>query len=248
MPFTPAHTAIVLPFLKSKRVSATGLVIGSMTPDFEYFLKMDVDGRVSHSLAGLFYFDLPVAVMLALIFHRIVKGNLIDNLPTFLQKRLLPVRHFDFVSYLKRHYVPFGLSVLMGALSHIGWDAFTHNSGYFVSKLAFLYQNNYVRFDGVNYPLWYALQHVSTGIGLTAVFIYIMRLPRHPQSTSKPELTYWIGVTMITVLAFSLRFNFNFDFRHVGLPLIVITLISSFCLAVILLGLRSRKKQMVGHG
>lgn len=247
MPFTPAHTAIVLPFLKSKRVSATGLVLGSITPDFEYFFKMDVDGRVSHSLAGLFYFNLPTAFLLALIFHQVVKANLIDNLPTFLQARLQPVRQFDFLPYLKAHYVLFGLSVLVGALSHIGWDAFTHSSGYFVTSLAFLYEGNYVRFDGVNYPLWYALQHISTAIGLTAVGFYILIQPEH-KATSKPRLVYWFGVAVITVLIFGLRFGFNFDFSKVGLPLIVISVISGLCVAVIALGLPGLVKQRVHHG
>jgi hypothetical protein len=42
MPFTFAHPAIVLPLkhLPKRWYSLTGLIIGSMTPDFEYFIRM----------------------------------------------------------------------------------------------------------------------------------------------------------------------------------------------------------------
>jgi hypothetical protein len=69
MPFTPAHPAIVLPLIRSRYFSATGLIIGSLSPDFEYFFKMSVDSIYSHSKVGLFYFDLPVTIVLALLFQ-----------------------------------------------------------------------------------------------------------------------------------------------------------------------------------
>jgi len=42
MPFTFSHPAIVLPLATLRRqwISATGLIIGSITPDFEYFIRM----------------------------------------------------------------------------------------------------------------------------------------------------------------------------------------------------------------
>ena len=54
MPFTFSHPAIVLPlkYLPKKWFSFTGLIIGSMTPDFEYFLRMKVKSDYSHTLNG----------------------------------------------------------------------------------------------------------------------------------------------------------------------------------------------------
>ena len=98
MPFTPAHPAIVLPFLKIKpeRVSATALVIGSIAPDFEYFFKMSVSGQHSHTLLGILYFDIPVTIGLAFLFHGVVKRNLIANLPAFFQYRFQPILQLEF--------------------------------------------------------------------------------------------------------------------------------------------------------
>ena len=56
MPFTPAHPAIVLPLIRSRYFSATGLIIGSLSPDFEYFFKMSVDSIYSHSKGGIILF------------------------------------------------------------------------------------------------------------------------------------------------------------------------------------------------
>jgi hypothetical protein len=55
MPFTFSHPAIILPlaYLPKKWYSMTGLVIGSLVPDFEYFLRMSMAGYHSHTIAGL---------------------------------------------------------------------------------------------------------------------------------------------------------------------------------------------------
>src|SRR6187549_1453109 len=131
MPFTPAHTAIVLPFIKLNRrfFSATGLIVGSVTPDFEYFFKMSVSGEHSHTIPGLFYFDLPVGFFLALVFHEVVKKRFIRNLPSGLQTRLQPLGSIDFVQYIRSNTFVFIFSVLLGSASHILWDAFTHYNG-----------------------------------------------------------------------------------------------------------------------
>ncbi len=49
MPFTFSHPAIVLPFLKKKHFSATALVVGTMSPDLEYFFRMKIQSEISHT-------------------------------------------------------------------------------------------------------------------------------------------------------------------------------------------------------
>lgn len=85
MPFTFSHPAIVLPlaFLPKKIISITGLIIGSLTPDFEYFIRMKLSSEYSHTISGVFLFDLPLGIILTFLFHGIVRNKLIDNLPRF---------------------------------------------------------------------------------------------------------------------------------------------------------------------
>lgn len=82
MPFTFCHPAIILPLTKisRNRLSATGLIIGSMSPDFEYFIKMRLESVHGHSFSGLFYFNLPLTLLLVFVFHLLVRDALILNL------------------------------------------------------------------------------------------------------------------------------------------------------------------------
>ena len=140
MPFTFSHPAIVLPltFLPRQWFSLTGLVIGSLTPDFEYFLRMRIQSNYSHSISGLFWFDLPLGILLAFIFHNIVRDILFDNLPTILKSRVMKFKMFDWNNYFKRNWLVVTISVLIGAGSHIFWDSFTHDQGYFVQTIPVL--------------------------------------------------------------------------------------------------------------
>ena len=246
MPFTPAHAAIVLPFVNASRfVSATALVIGSVAPDFEYFFKMGVDSRFSHTLLGVLWFDVPVVLLLALIFHQIVKNNLIRNLPAFLQVRCYPLMTFDFLSALRKQAMPFVVCAALGALSHLFWDAFTHGDGYFVKTLSF-YKGAYVPLDGANYPLWYALQHISTFVGLTILFVYIAFMKRHVHGVVyQVSWRYWIYLLLITVVAVGLRFLVKSSDYHLGN--FVVTVISGFCIALVVTGLMRFKNDLVRY-
>ena len=217
MPFTPGHPAIVLPLLRSRFVSATGLVIGSMSPDFEYFFRMSVMGIHGHTKAGLFYFDIPVTIVIALIFHAVVKRNLIANLPAFLQRRFQDTLNLDFVAYLKKHWGIFLMSALIGAGSHIFWDSFTHNNRFFVRLFSEVYDNTYVFFRGANYPLFYVLQQISTAVGLAVVGLYIVFMkPLRAVEISMPRIGYWLLVLVIAVVILRLRFFIQpFDY-HLG--------------------------------
>ena len=150
MPFTFSHPAIVLPltFLPRQWFSLTGLVIGSLTPDFEYFLRMRIKSNYSHTIDGLFWFDLPLGLLLALIFHNIVRDSLFDNFPSILKSRFLAFRQFDWNDHFKRKWFVVAISILIGAASHIFWDSFTHDHGYFVQTIPALQNSlNLIRFN-----------------------------------------------------------------------------------------------------
>lgn len=233
MPFTPAHPAIVLPLINRKYFSATGLIVGSVSPDFEYFFKASVSGVHGHTLGGILYFDLPVAVLMALTFHLLVKESFIANLPTFLQGRLQPLLQFDFKSFIKQHYFIFVCSAILGAASHIFWDGFTHNGKFFVEYLP-IYKGTYIPFQGAKYPLWYALQHASTVVGSSIILIYIFCMPVNASvKLATPKLTYWIALLVIATVFFALRFmlfTVTFDLGNA-----VVTSISALLLATCLI-------------
>jgi hypothetical protein len=235
MPFTAAHPAIILPLLKSRYFSATGLIIGSLSPDFEYFFKMGVDSEFSHTKAGLFYFDLPVTFLLALIFHQIAKRNLINNLPAFFQKRFQDTLHFNFLNYIKHHWWIFLISALVGAASHIFWDSFTHNNRFFARQFSDIYKSISVPFYGANYPLFYVLQQVSTVIGLLIVVIYILtKKPQVLQSLATPKIIYWISVIALAIMILRIRFFLSPSDYNLGN--VVVTSIAGLLIACVCCG------------
>ena len=211
MPFTLSHPAIILPFSGVKRipVSMSGLVIGSITPDFEYFIRMKLSGRYSHTIEGIFLLDLPLAFLIALTFHQVVKRPLIINMPNYFYKRFAKLHDFDFTRYLKRHYLIFTGCLLIGIASHIFWDSFTHANTYFVNTIKAL--SHPIRIDGFStYPLFRYLQHISTLIGAIALVTFIHYQPV-VKKTNKPSLLFWFIMFGIASVTFLIRALFGLD-------------------------------------
>ncbi len=245
MPFTPAHPAIILPLIRSRYFSATGLIAGSMSPDFEYFFKMSVSSVHSHTVAGLLYFDLPVTILISLFFHLVVKKNLIYNLPLFTQKKFQALLEMDFIKYLKEHFWIFLMSALLGAASHVFWDSFTHNNSFFVRTLPF-YRGTHIPFDGVRYPLFYALQHISTWLGLTAVLIYILFMrPSQIRSYSRQKFLYWFTIGTITLVITWIRFVISPLGTDIGN--LIVSVISGLLLALVCCGFINFKRTNIAQ-
>lgn len=134
MPLTFSHPAIVLPlsYLPKRWVSLTGLIAGSVAPDFEYFFRMKVYSIYSHTVLGLFWFDVPVAMMLAFVYHNMVKTAFIADLPGALYHRFAGYAVFNWSQHAKQNLPVVILSIIIGGASHLLWDSFTHITGCFV--------------------------------------------------------------------------------------------------------------------
>lgn len=227
MPFTVSDPAIVLPlaYLPNKWFSLSGLIIGSLAPDFEYFLRMKIAGHHSHTVAGLFWFDLPISILLAFVYHTIVRHNLLNNLPTFLRSRLIVFDSFTWNAYFVRNWPVVLISVLIGAASHLFRDSFTHESGYFVHAFPAL---ETIRLNGI--PLHKVLQHGSTLTGVLVLFLVILKLSADHKTPKEINLNYWMIVAGIMLLATGIRLMFPFH----GIGTIVVTLLSAGMIGLIL--------------
>lgn len=225
MPFTFSHPAIVLPltYLPKKWFSLTGLVIGSLTPDFEYFLRMRIKSNYSHTLDGLFWFDLPLGLLLTFIFHDIVRNSLFDNLPTFFKSRFSAFRHFDWNGHFKRNWFVVEISILIGAASHILWDSFTHEHGCFVQTIPALQYS--VDFLGRQIPILKILQHSSTLLGGLVIAFAIYKLPTNKTENENINLKYWAILAGLTLTIISIRFLSGLDFKQYGN--VIVTAISA---------------------
>lgn len=200
MPFTFSHPAIILPFkyFWSKRFSSTGLIIGSVTPDFEYFSRFRNWSAHSHTWSGILWFDLPVSLILCFIFHEVVKPPLFSNLPLFLSSRLQPFNRFNWKTYFPRRWPTVLFSLLLGIVSHLLWDRLTHQTYRFLETAPAPLQGSHTDFFPT--PLYRVIQIAYSMFGLAVITFVILRFPVEKLTpSSAAKLPYWIMIGFITL-------------------------------------------------
>ncbi|MGB0839045.1 MAG: DUF4184 family protein [Chitinophagales bacterium] len=196
MPFTFSHPAVVLPLKRvfGKWLSLTGLIVGSLMPDFEYFIRMKIQSEYSHTFLGTLWFNLPLGIICCLIFHQIIKQPFIDNSPAIVQRRFAELKNSNWIAYFRKKWLIVGISIIIGAYSHILWDSFTHHNAYFVNLLQLDHT-----IGSLNIPIFKVLQHGSTLFGGVYLLYYVWNLEAQAVKVVKPKLNYWIGIVLITV-------------------------------------------------
>lgn len=240
MPFTFSHPAIILPLQRflGRWFSLTGLVIGSMVPDFEYFIRMKSLSIYSHTLKGLLWFDLPLGLLLCFVFHNLVRNSLFSHLPHFLNSRLSNFKRFSWNSYFQKNWLIVIVSVLIGALSHLLWDQFTHENTYIYKLYSILDKN--VAIPDSTIEDYEILQGLSSFIGGLAVFFSILQLPVTDKVKRPFYFSYWYRILIIMAAVITIRYFTGLkiiEFREV-----LVNLIASFFLAIVLTGLFLRKQ------
>lgn len=241
MPFTFSHPAIILPLTTTKRLglSATGLIIGSITPDFEYFIRMKVQSDYSHSLGGLFWFDLPLGIILCFIYQGIVRNSFIDNSPDFIQKRINKFMSFNWTKYFSLNWFIVCVSILIGAFSHLLWDSVTHETGYFVERSSLL--NSAVQLNGLTVPMYKIIQHLSSLTGGLIIAMTFSMIERSTIRTTHNIAKYWLMIVSITLTIVLLRLLFGLQFNQYGN--LIVTVISAVLIALILTPLILRRNK-----
>jgi hypothetical protein len=157
----------------------SALVIGSIVPDLWYYVPL-AGREESHGLAGVFWFCLPLGMVVYALFHLVLKHPLIALLPRALSCRLgsftapaLPAVPWHAVL----------VSLLAGALTHIVWDALTHSNDHVI--------------HGLNW-----LQHASTAFGTVVLAWWLWRkLSRAPASSSPAFLSPRARTCTVAALA-----------------------------------------------
>ncbi|WP_394782152.1 DUF4184 family protein [Undibacterium sp.] len=184
MPFTLSHPAAILPFHKllGRRVSISAMAIGSMAPDFAYFLP-GIRGQQTHSLLGILSFCLPAGLLVYLIFHLLIKRPASLLLPAFISTRLrASVFGVPALPQVSSWIVAW--SLMLGAGTHIAWDSLTHRNSAVVNHVDFLRMVVFSS-DGYDWYLYKLLQHISTAVGLLVLAWWIKGwLGRKPVSTA----------------------------------------------------------------
>ncbi|GAA2806729.1 DUF4184 family protein [Streptomyces showdoensis] len=137
MPFTLSHAAAVLPGIRSDGrgrgpLVASALVAGSFSPDLTYFAASAVPGamefgNVTHSFVGVVTVDVLITAALVALWL-MVREPLVALLPRRWGGRMYGLLRGR--PWRERRpgglALWFCLSAVIGAATHVVWDAFTH--------------------------------------------------------------------------------------------------------------------------
>ena len=212
MPFTVSHAVAVIPLYKylGKFGALSALIIGSMTPDFAYMTPYLVYQRMdSHSLVGIYLYAIPMGLTVYFLYHLLMAPVLVSILPKVIQKNL----HADlFVGRLPN--IPsytLVLSLIIGALTHIMWDFFTHQSG--IPQYIAWMNIPLTSLDSYDIMPYRVLQHFSTIFGLSLLIFWIWKWISKTKHINQPQQLQWQApkllklLTLITLLLMPLIFG-----------------------------------------
>ncbi len=211
MPFTLSHPAAVLPLRKllGGKLVLSALIIGSLAPDFTYFFHLPFIRKDTHSLIALLWFCLPSSIMAYYLFHLLIKAPIYALLPTSFQVRLQPEQ----VSNHKPINAEVLVSILLGSLTHIIWDSFTHAGSSIVEQFP-VFKTLLFEVNGYKVWLYKLLQHGSSVFGFLIILIYIFHWYQTTNATHSinpvsPPLKHK-AVIIISLVALPLLISISF--------------------------------------
>lgn len=214
MPFTPSHAIVALPFIRTPLVPAA-IAIGAMTPDLPLFVRgVGLNYTFTHTSGNIVWTAL-LAFVLFLLWRVVLRPAVPELTPLRLARRL-PADWTDNgltaagravgVGMGRAYPVLLAVSLILGVLSHILWDLFTHEGRWGVGLIPAL--------DQMWGPLlgykW--LQYGSSVLGLAGIGIWaLLRLRSSPVRQSATQRTptvlrvvWWSSLPAILVAAWGI--------------------------------------------
>jgi hypothetical protein len=217
VPFTPAHAVVALPFVRTPLVPAA-IAIGAMTPDIPLFFRTWPPYELTHSWMGVVTIDLVLAFALLIVWRLALRPAVIPLTPRWFALRWprewLTDRGSGWWSLWGGRRASVGRRVLagvwlvasmvLGAVTHVVWDAFTHTDRWGTHLIPFLDQRTGPFFNA-DIAHW-----ISSIIGLTTIAIWGYRWLRRQDATALELATpTWARATVWLSLPASLLLGFT---------------------------------------
>ncbi len=183
MPFTLSHPAAILPLIRHPFV-VPALIAGSMAPDVPVFARIQATEAVwweplfnqthTHSAAGAVGVDLGYALGLMGL-YLLLRRPVLALVPPLAARAGIreagePRPHGRGPAGALRLALWTGLSALIGIVTHIVWDSFTHYQMFFHKNVAFMSTEVIGGLDVLR-----LLQHLSTVAGLLIIGVWLLR-------------------------------------------------------------------------
>ncbi len=133
VPFTPIHAAVAVPLLRTPLVPSA-VVAGAVAPDLPYYVPLtwiggDYNLTLTHTWTSVLWLDAAIGLLLLVVFHALLKRPLLALAPDALARRAAPTA--DGFSWRSGRDAALVLaSVVVGAATHLAWDALGDAFGY----------------------------------------------------------------------------------------------------------------------
>lgn len=169
MPFTGSHPAAVLPLARGRLVPSA-LVLGSMVPDLPYFIPVPASATLTHSIPGAVTVDVLLGGAVFVLWHGVLARPAVAAAPPGLRARLGPRTLNGLATHAASAaaVVRVAVSLAVGALTHVVWDAFTHERRTWWS-IGWLAE----RHGGLSGYRW--AQYTSSVVGAVCVGVWLWR-------------------------------------------------------------------------
>lgn len=193
MPFTFSHPAAVLPFARL-RLPAPALIIGSIVPDLGYYVPLPWDSMWMHTPAGALT-DLACGIVAFALWRVGIAPAAVDIMPAQWRRRVAaPKPHLGL-----RGASAVVAAIALGMLTHLVWDAFTHDWMWGPTHLAWLNH----RLGPLAVYNW--AQCTSSAGGLVVVYLWWRSWWKRSRLRSPlpPGLPEWMRNVCWTVIATS---------------------------------------------
>jgi hypothetical protein len=199
LPFTLSHAAAVLPAVRTDgtgrgRLVPAVLVAGSFSPDMTYYAASVASGAMefgtfTHSFTGVFTVDVLVAWALVGLWL-LLREPLAALLPRRQQGRVAALlrcgapRARVSAALAVRWYA----SAVLGALTHVVWDAFTHHDRWGVRLFPVLDR------EVAGSPLYWYLQYGGSALAAGVIAVFCVHALRRAPVVAEPR-----GVPVLSV-------------------------------------------------
>jgi membrane-bound metal-dependent hydrolase YbcI (DUF457 family) len=209
MPFTPSHAVVALPFIRTPLVPAA-IAIGAMTPDLPLFVSgVGLSYSFTHTAANVVW-TAVLALVLFVVWRAVLRPAVPELAPRWLARRL-PEQWADSgivaagkavgVGETRLYPLLLAVSLVLGVLSHIVWDLFTHEGRWGVRLFPGL-EEMWGPLAGFKW-----LQHGSSMLSLVVIGVWaLLWLRRHdPRDSGRTWLphglrvAWWLSLPVILI-------------------------------------------------
>lgn len=147
-------------------------MVGSMAPDFGYFFWHETSRQLTHTFPSVMFFSLPMGLIVWLFYVLMLEKATITLLPDRWHTRFAHTGAVTSALIARA-----GLAVVLGAITHLLWDAFTHRGTFATDAFPFLLSPT----PGFRWlPVYHLLHGLSSVVGLAILAAWARRLQRQP--------------------------------------------------------------------